>query len=378
MSRRHGIDRALLALGGLVVVSSVRAIRALERRRRPLDRPRRAALRTARALARLGRRSRLARRACPVLQLPLPVARRYPVPLERARGRGALGAAAAGGRHVADCRSRSFSGRARSPEVAGRSLRAGLTLLMPGLVVQRLVHERGALLPRRDGGRLGARGCLDKPDTRPSGLLLVAVAIAFGDEAAGGGASPEPSCSRWLLVAVAERSLAPVPPIPADALRARRRRSRLGRAPRLRAGGVGELLGGVRTVGGSRRVLARRHRPVAGLADRRGGASHRRCPACRARRSSPGRCCADASRSRCPRARRLCARVRRRHARRGRCVRVSLRGARDRAPAALRRAAYLRGVRGVARAWCAQAAARDLDRRIRGRRSSRCSFRSTA
>ncbi len=211
--------------------------------------------------------------------------------------------------------------------------------------------------------------CLERPDARAPGCLLGAVGARVRDAAAGGRTRRDDPARARASSPLAERSLAPVPST-------RSRRSRCSE-PARRLWVVGR-----RARRWVRRAAGRVRDPVEAdeysLGDIAQSLAWQTGAVALLTVAVPlvalgilaWECCAGARRT-APRpcARRRGARVRRRHARRRRRVRVALRRARHRAPAPLRRAADLRGLRGVAAPRLPQTAAGDLDRGVRGRRS---------
>ena len=148
---------------------------------------------------------------------------------------------------------------------------AGLSVLIQPRL-QRALHERGALLPRRDARRLGVASGGRRSCGRDA--CWVRWRLRSGRDCR---RSDSRARSFWRSVSWPSPSdPCALPAAPADDWSPRGRRGALGRRP---GGGRGRRApGGVRTTGRGRRVLARRHRAVAGVAGGRGSTDYRRRP----------------------------------------------------------------------------------------------------
>ena len=184
MSRRHGIDRALLALGGLVVVSSVARF-ALSR---GVDAP---WIAPDEQLYGLLGRSLVSGDGLSLLGEPVPY---YSILYPLLVGVPFLWSELEMGvRWVQLLQAVVMSSTAIPVFLWARPL-DGTSVgarwcwahaSHAGPRVQRSLHERGALLPRRDARRLGARGVPRAPDTRAPRLPAGRRCPRIRDEAAG-------------------------------------------------------------------------------------------------------------------------------------------------------------------------------------------------
>ena len=363
MSRRQGIDRALLALGGLVVVSSAVRFALSSGVEAPWIAP------DEQLYGLLGRSLvagdglRRAGRAIPYYSLVYPLLVGLPF---------AWTGLEEGVRTVQLLQAVAMSLTAVPVYLWARPVAgsrwalaaAGLTVLIPGLVYSGLFMSEALYYLVATLAVWALAACLERPTLVRQSCLLGCCGARVRDAAAGGRPRrDDPSRARSRR----RRRAFPrsVPAAPADAWRARSGRS-LWVAARVRAGGLGELLGAYAPLGEAdeyslgdiAQSLAWQTGAVAliTVAVPLVALGILAWEMLRGREAGSPR----------PRARRLGACVRRRHARRRRRVRIPLRGARDRAPASLRRSAHLRGLRGLAPPWCTQTAAGDLDRRVRG------------
>ena len=143
---------------------------------------------------------------------------------------------------------------------------AGLTLLMPGLVYSGLFMSEALYFFVAVVAVWVLAVCIERPTLARQAILLVAVGIALATrlQAVGFVATLVVAV---MLLAIAERTTAPFRRwLPTFTVLGVVAVAWIG--VRIAQGGGGELLGGVRPTRGGRRVLARRRRPVGGLADR--------------------------------------------------------------------------------------------------------------